>query len=57
MTTQIDPSAYQYIPGESHVVDMDLDSVGLHDLNGTPITEDTMLQASLDVEAHHSGVE
>ena len=41
-----DTRPYRFIPGVSEVVDLDLDSLGLHNADGTPIAE-----ASLEVAA------
>ncbi|MCL1906980.1 MAG: hypothetical protein FWG08_03540 [Propionibacteriaceae bacterium] len=48
--TTIDPSKYRFVPGESEVVDLELDKAGLHTLTGEPITEQSMLEASLEAE-------
>jgi hypothetical protein len=43
MGKTIDPEDYKYIPGVSEVVwDADIDELGLHDLDGNPIAEESL---------------
>jgi len=52
----VDPTRYVFQPGVSQVVDdMDLDSLGLHDFDGNPITESSM-EAAADEAELYSGL-
>jgi hypothetical protein len=48
--TEIDATKYRIIPGGYQVIDIDLDTAGLHTLSGDPITEESCHEASLDAE-------
>ena len=53
MKEEIDLSRYRYIPGESIVLDeddIDLDSLGLHDFAGDPITEESCEREAVEDE-------
>jgi len=58
MTTAVDTSKYRYIPGESVVIDdLDLDALHLHDINGNPITEESLERDADEAERiYHSGL-